>query len=55
MVSFISHIGTTTGSPSSRSGLCRVKSRSPPSFRGKAHTARHNPVPGIIPFMPGAA
>ena len=37
------------------SGLCRAESGPDPLFMGKSHTTRHNPVPGIMPIMPGAA
>jgi hypothetical protein len=33
-------------------GLCRAENRSCRFFKAKSHTARHNPVPGIIPIMP---
>ena len=54
MVSFNSRI---VNSPSQKQpiacgGLCRVENHSGPLFRGNSRTARHNPVPGIIPIMP---
>jgi hypothetical protein len=54
MVSFISHIANAPPQEC-QAGLCRAESRLGPVFRTKSHTARHNPVPGIMPIMPGAA
>ena len=54
MESFIGHIANSPPQkcPSTIAGLCRAESL---SLRGKTHAARHNPVPGIVPIMPGAA
>jgi len=57
MVSFISRIVNSSPQkyPTTSAGLCRAEGRSDTLSMGKSHPARHNPVPGIIPIMPGAA